>query len=452
MKYSLILIALFISIIPLTARASDICAVPIVGCGDSNLKIDLEAAKGFLSTGELSSFLNLTTCCSCADTVKSAQSIFDAHRQNFVVTALGLEYFMPAMLNSAITIQKHLMGHFSYFGGFTNASVANDYLRAQQELTTQSRTSNNVSEGLCRAASLSRSLAADDARRKTQQILLSEVGLARILGTDGSSSAQGALSDTQARLRVFTEEFCDITDNAGTGATSGLATLCGTAQSIFTKRANASINFAANFTAKPTINIDLTDKSDTPIKNDPENPTTNLSADEQTLFQLANNLYGHKVIAPRWSANGINNNEEIYLQFRSLFAMRSLVQNSFYAYAAERAHGTGTAAPNMKALVREMSAPGINVDAMIGDKPSYYQQMEMLTKDLYRNTNFYGTLMDGTTNVNRQSAVIQGINLMQTRDIYQSNLRSELLLSTLVELQNRQKLKRLAEGLTGGGS
>lgn len=45
--------------------------------------------------------------------------------------------------------------------------------------------------------------------------------------------------------------------------------------------------------------------------------------------------------------------------------------------------------------------------------------------------------MDGKANVKRVSAAMEGLNLSQERDIYNSVTRSEMLLAILLELEAR---------------
>ena len=71
----------------------------------------------------------------------------------------------------------------------------------------------------------------------------------------------------------------------------------------------------------------------------------------------------------------------------------------------------------------------------LGSNPSYDAQMEILTKRLYQDPSFYVNLMDTPANVERQYAALQAFGLMQRRDIFETVLRSEMLLSTILEIE-----------------
>lgn len=106
---------------------------------------------------------------------------------------------------------------------------------------------------------------------------------------------------------------------------------------------------------------------------------------------------------------------------------RALTEDSGWAY--------------MKALMMEFGITDENsdgdvhdeIDAMLGERPSYYAQMEVLTKKIYQSPNFYTNLYDKPTNVARIGASIDAITLMNQRDRYESMLRQEMLSALLVE-------------------
>ena len=95
----------------------------------------------------------------------------------------------------------------------------------------------------------------------------------------------------------------------------------------------------------------------------------------------------------------------------------------------------------MKALLMDMGVVDENasgdvhdeIDRILGERPSYYAQMEVLTKKIYQTPDFYTNLYDKPANVERIGASIDAITLMNQRDRYESLLRQEMLTSLLVE-------------------
>src|SRR5690606_4894496 len=101
---------------------------------------------------------------------------------------------------------------------------------------------------------------------------------------------------------------------------------------------------------------------------------------------------------------------------------------------AMRASGDEGSAPYTKALIKELGITSTDeIDKFLGEKPSYFAQMEVLTKKIYQNPTFYTELYDKPVNVERKGAAIEAISLMQDRDLYNSLLRSEAVLSVLLE-------------------
>ena len=157
------------------------------------------------------------------------------------------------------------------------------------------------------------------------------------------------------------------------------------------------------------------------------------------------------------SSTEIYDDAYLYLDYRAVAAKRSIAQNSFAAIIAQRAEGDTDGedgvGPFLKAVLAESGVKPEDVEQRLGKNPSYFAQMEVLTKDIYQNPTFYAELYDKPVNVERKSAALQAIELMQDRDIYKSLLRSEAVLATLVEtllLQEHNRVSSQIENLGTG--
>ena len=91
------------------------------------------------------------------------------------------------------------------------------------------------------------------------------------------------------------------------------------------------------------------------------------------------------------------------------------------------------AQPYLYAIMQEFGLSDAEIPQYLGEHPSYHAQMEVLTRKLYQNPTFYTELYDKPTNVERKAVSMQAIELMQRRDIYRSMLRSEAILSVMLE-------------------
>ena len=187
------------------------------------------------------------------------------------------------------------------------------------------------------------------------------------------------------------------------------------------------MNFTHTISRPQTLEMDLTD--------------TDTKPDEEDVFALSANLYGHDIMPAMQQDKMVRQEENelilggasIYMQTRALAAKRSVAQAAFAAQAAMKANGGEKVKPYLEAILKEMGLQDDEITVMLQDRPSYYMQMEMLTKKLYQSPNFYADLYDKPVNIDRKRVAMQAIDLMQKRDMYRSQLRNEAIMSVLLE-------------------
>ena len=64
--------------------------------------------------------------------------------------------------------------------------------------------------------------------------------------------------------------------------------------------------------------------------------------------------------------------------------------------------------------------------------------MEMLTRKMYQNPQFYTNLYTSPENLKRTGVALQALQLMHDRDRFEGSLRREMLLSTILEMKLRE--------------
>ena len=281
------------------------------------------------------------------------------------------------------------------------------------------------STALCKFGTSMRGLASSEQRSSVNQELFMVRALDRHLGAEGASAATANM-DIKARLLQFRTIYCDPNDNGGDLVSTSGDAFCGTSGGKV-ERYNKDINYTKTLGSPKTLNINLTDETQT--------------ADEADVIALANNLFGYDVLSRPALAN-LRGNEKDYHAARSVIAKRSVAENSFYALAADKAEGTGASREYLKEIVEALGYPDTplpgsgsltQIDMIFGDNPSYYSQMEILTKKIYQDPNFIVSLIDKPANVERQKAAMQSFRIMQQRDFYESLVRQELVLSLILE-------------------
>jgi len=146
--------------------------------------------------------------------------------------------------------------------------------------------------------------------------------------------------------------------------------------------------------------------------------------------------------------------QKLYLQLRSVAAKRSVAQNTFNSIVGMKSEGTSDTSlvSGGPPLTRSFLAaafkqlmptgtPDAEIYAIIGENPSYYAQLEVLSKKIYQNPDFFSGLYDKPANIARKSTAMKAIDLMLDRVLYESELRQEMLLSVLLSSYSRDNYR-----------
>ncbi|MGH1398081.1 MAG: hypothetical protein ACRBCT_02595 [Alphaproteobacteria bacterium] len=400
---------------------------------------------------------NTTNCRSTtnAETNQSRDEInahtndeFAAHRV-WWISIVWEDNILPALMLMSEQLTAVGMKQVEVIGTFIDAKHQMETQQTFGELRARAHKDYHPSVGMCEFGSSIKSLAASERIGEMNSTIMAQRSMDRMLGNANTS---GAGEDTKSRLKQFREVYCDISDN-----NNGLALMCdhdnapgGNSGGADPLRFNKDIDITRTLDAPWSLDVNFTDggSASTP--------------DEQDVLALAANLYGSEVLyRPGIElkplddlANTPNIDESkivtpaqtAYLDARAVMAKRSVAENSFNAIVGEKSSGTVGSRQFLEALLKElgMEDTGSNVktsngnkselDALLGDNPSYYAQMEVLTKKLYQNPDFYTNLYDKPANVERKGVALQAIGLMQKFDLFKSYLRNEATMSILLEL------------------
>ena len=350
---------------------------------------------------------------------------FKAHTM-FMVTDFYLILIKPALVAMTEQLTATAYTQVGMIGTFFDAKNQMDRQLLIDKAHVQAIKDYQPSSALCKFGTVNRGLASSEQRAKINQSLFMKRSLDRHLGAKGTIAAS-IRDEKQARLEQFTEIYCNPEDNRGFLAGEE-DDFCG-ADGGDPERYNKDINYTRTFDAPLTLDIDLTDTSTT--------------ADEEDIFALANNLFGYDLIQ-RPNLEQLKGKEEAYHEARAAIAKRSVAENSFYAIIGQKTKGTGAAAKHIRELIKALGIPGDtevpdddqeedDITRLIGKNPSYYAQMEVLTKKIYQDPNFITSLIDKPANIDRQISAMESIRIMQQRDYYQSLNRQNMALSVILE-------------------
>ena len=383
-------------------------------------------------------------------TVDHITNVFNQHRTWMIdvyfkddrVGQEGNRDTIPGILAAMQLMSEQLsavaMQQVNIIGAMLDAKHQLETQRLFQQLTAKAHKDYHPSEGMCDIGTTTRSLMASERKGDIVSVTLSNRMMDRhLISGDVLSKDAGKIGDTYSRMKNFIKTYCNPKDNG-----NGLDYFCkkGSAKP---ERYNRDVNFTETLDMPLTLKMDLT-KTETD--------------DVQDLMALSANLYGHDVMPKvresflKPDATGRRNEAgtSALMDIRSLTARRSVAQNSLAAIAALKSEGSEESRPFIYAALKEMGGKDMDITEIqkyLGETPSYFAQMEILTKKIYQNPVFFTELYDKPANVMRKQVAVQAIELMQKRDMYASLLRSEavfsMMLETTIAKQQRQLVNEI---------
>jgi hypothetical protein len=329
-----------------------------------------------------------------------------------------------------------------------------------------------------------RSLAASERYTKYNAYAMSQRAQDRHLGQTYSAGSPGEHVDKLNRLEQFKKYYCDVRDinfnisyfctkqtpPAPVAFPGGITQPPAAAE---VARVNIDINYNRLVDFPHTLDVDYCDRIVASAAF-PYDFTCDpiLTDTEEDLFSLADNLYEHDILSRIHESEFLNTGlKPEYLDTRSIAAKRSVAENSFNViaglkslgspnytavggpltdeYGVDTSHSQETATYMAVILTQLGIAPGPDMDEfLLSTRPSYYAQMEILTKKMFQRPEFYTGLYDSEANIKRKAVTLQAIDLMQDLDTFKSHLRTEMMLSILLELEVMEYQKQV-ENLLG---
>lgn len=362
---------------------------------------------------------------------------------------VGLLAAMKLMTEQLATTGMHQV---KIIGTFFDAKHQLETQRLFQQLTAQAHKDYHPSEEVCVVGTATRSLASSQRNTDLAAIAFGKRITDRQLLSKDTATQGGYGSDEANRLVQFIKKYCNKDDMA-----TNLNWLCTKSENT-KKLFNRDVSYTATIENPLTLNVDFT-------SDDPQN-----TEEEDAFFALTSNLFSNQPFPATLSTVLKHKNgdprqyqfENLYMDARSIIAKRSVAANSIGSIAALKAKGDEESQPFIYAILEEMSLDAddkkglsaTDIENFLGDRPSYFAQMEVLTKLMYQWPNFYANLYDKPANVLRQNVGLQAITLMQKRDLYRSYLRSEMTLATMLEaalIKEQERISNEVNPRTEGG-
>ncbi len=384
----------------------------------------------------------------------------------------------PAMAQMSTEMGAVAVQYVQIIGSFLDAQIQMDTQRLFRKLQHEAHIDYTPSEDFCWFGTNVRSLAATGNKARFNALGLSQISLSRQVGSYRAAGSASTLDDYNARWQQFVTTYCNPRENnfqsgvvTGTNTRSGLMMACdhdgrGTGTDVGgddPNRFNMDVNYTRLIEDPRTLEIDFSDNT----LNVTSQPEASLyvgpimqPGTEEDVIALSKNLYGHRVLSRELGMAALKSTagQKLYLGLRTIAARRGVAQASFNAIVGLKSSGTsdemggnvpgvgtlGTIALAplqsrrfLAAIVRELmpASPAVlggNIFELIGFNPSYYSQLEILSKRIFQNPDFYARLYDTPANVSRKKVAMKAIELMVDREIYESQLRREMSVSVLL--------------------
>ena len=381
--------------------------------------------------------------------------------ETWMISDLFEDNILPAMMLMTQQLTVVAMSQVQIFGSFLDAKHQLETQRLFQRLQAEAHKDYHPSVGMCEFGSAVKSLAASERKGEITALTLGQRSIGRQLGSPNTSAVYGPGLDKEGRLIQFRGVYCNPRDH-----NNGLWEMCrgedpvtgaSGESDMIRARYNKDIDYARTVDFPWTLDVDFTDTDiDGAATGTPQTRNLQITQDERHIFALASNLYAHDVfvrpdaadLAPPGDGSVkayLTDIQKAYMDVRSLVAKRSVAESSFNAIVGMKSAGTAGSRDYLVAMLVDLgivdpdapddqAAAEAEILRLLGENPSYYAQMGVMTKKWLQNPNFYTNLIDKPANVQRKGVALQAIGLMQKFDMLKSYLRSEASLSVLLEL------------------
>lgn len=367
---------------------------------------------------------------------------FQRLKDEFMVGYFFDYHVLNSMQNMAQGLATAGMLQLGMVGGFLDASEQLQRQRLMQQLAAEAHKQYQSSTVMCTIGTMAKGLGNAYRLGQFTALTLEKRSMDRQMHMANVNATAGPAEDIKGRIRQFKQRYCDIHDN-----NDGLSVMCNNTSAPPLTR-DRDINFTRTVMQPGALDLNYD-------RDQPANIQV-LTNDEQDIIALENNLFAHDIMPPIPAALLQKPaSESSILDYRSVIAKRAVAENSFTNWVGLKAQdgGPGKFASRIlevfgvarsSAKVYESSIDLYNSGR---SGTSYDSEMEILTKRIEQDPNFYTNLYDTPANLARKGAALRAIALMQHMDMFKSRLRNEGILAEIVELDIDREQRQVQDNM-----
>lgn len=355
---------------------------------------------------------------------KPAANCGDDTKDPAVIECWIRENYVRAIQEMTNELSHVMIQQIQMIGVLLDAKNQLEFQRLLGEGRAQAQRDYQPGDQVCAYGTLARATAVSRYHAQRSTAALDTILQKRELLNLHNASAWGPFADMDSRREKFRRLHCDINDNNKNLKGS----ICGTTSG---PRPNADLNYGTLVDRALTLDVDFTD------------PT--LTNTEEDILALAKNLYSHRTftVIPEETLRPGSQFDAV-MDMRMISAVRSVARHSFASIVGLKSSQTGVAAPQFAMIMENLGTPSGDVNALIGSNPSYFAQMELLTKKVFQDPQFITKLYESPANVARIGVVMQGLRMMSDFERLDASLRREMVLSLLLEMRLREKQEAIS--------
>ena len=353
---------------------------------------------------------------------------FLAWRQDYLIRFFFEQNVAAALMEMAEQLQTTGMVQMMAIGSMFDAQEQLDTQQLLQQLTARAHKDYQPSVEMCTLGSSSRSIGAAYRTGVLATHVMARRMMDRDLGSNQTLAAGGQGLDKRARYDQIIKTYCNPNEQFGE-----FAAIC---KNTDPKTIDLDIDYMETVGSQATISLDFANG--------------NAGDDGQAVLALAANLFGNDTF--EFLQNDLFKNPKMrpyYLDIRSIAANRAVAEYSFANIVGLKASGTDQSAELAPFVNRVYRQLGLNEVTPIGAKPSYNALMGLINRTAYLRPEFYTDLYTKPANIDRIGTTIRAANTMQQWDNFNSQLRSEMDLSLILE--NEAGQAQLVEQTRGVG-